>query len=359
MRRNARTPARRRALGVSLIELMVALVLGLIVTGSALTLVVTNRQTFTATENLSRVQESARVAFELMNRELRAAGSNPCDSSVPVFNNLVDMDANWWSNWGDLFGTESSPTPAPDTAAGLLGYGGGQAFPDGAFGTVAGSRIAGTDAFELKAAAPISADNAIVTIGLGSPGTDEITVSSTSGVASGDLLVICNFNNATVFRVTGLSATKIDLAQGGGATDNSNPHLARSNSLIAYDAGSVVSRVRASRWYIGANGRDTDGDGVADGRSLFRASLVNNGGALQVSTDEVAPGVTDMQVGYLVAGAADYADASAVGSWSDETNPVVAVRVELTLEGDDRIGPDGESIGRTMLYTVALRGRAG
>lgn len=344
--------------GLSLIELMVALVLGLIVTGSALTLVLTNRQTFAATENLSRVQENTRIAFELMNRELRAAGGNPCDSSVPVFNNLVDMDANWWSNWGDLFGDEAAAT-STDTGPGLLGYGGATAFADAAFGVASGNRIAGTDAFELKAAMPITADNAILTVGLGSPGTDEITVSSSTGVADGDLLVICNFNNATVFRVTGLSPTRIDLAEGAGATDNFNAYLGREDRNIAYDAGSVVSRVHASRWYVGANGRDTDGDGVADGRSLFRASLVNNAGALQVSTDEIATGITDMQVGYLVAGAADYVDASAVGNWGDENNPVVSVRVELTLEGEDRIGPNGENIDRTLVHTVALRGRAG
>ena len=42
-----------RARGFSLIELMVALALGLIVTGSALTLVMTNRTTFAATASCS------------------------------------------------------------------------------------------------------------------------------------------------------------------------------------------------------------------------------------------------------------------------------------------------------------------
>jgi type IV pilus assembly protein PilW len=355
---HSQAPARHHARGVSLVELMVALVLGLIVTGSALTLVLTNRQTFTATENLSRVQESARVAYELMNRELRSAGANPCDSSLMVFNGLVDMDASWFTNWGDRFGNPVAPSNT-DTAAGLMGYAGGAAFADAAFGTNRGDRIAGTDAVELKAAVPITANNAIVTVGVGSPGTDEITVNAATGVEDGDLLLICNFNNATVFRVTDVGATKIELGQGAAADSNANAFLPRTNTTIAYDAGSTVSRVRATRWYIGANGRDTDGDGVADGRSLFRTSLVNNAGALQVSTDEIAPGITGMQLGYLVAGGADYVGAGAIANWSDEANPVVAVRIELTLEGEDRVGPNGESIARTLVHTVALRGRAG
>ena len=61
----------RRMRGFTLIELMVALVIGLIVTGAALALFLTNRQTYLASENISRVQEHARTAFELMSRNLR------------------------------------------------------------------------------------------------------------------------------------------------------------------------------------------------------------------------------------------------------------------------------------------------
>ena len=58
-----------RQLGLSLVELMVALVLGLLVVGAAIGVFLSNRQTYTATESLGRVQENARVAFELMARD--------------------------------------------------------------------------------------------------------------------------------------------------------------------------------------------------------------------------------------------------------------------------------------------------
>lgn len=353
MRRAMRAPARRQALGLSLIELMVALVLGLIVTGSALTLVLTNRQTFTATENLGRVQESARIAFELMNRELRAAGSNPCDSSIPVDNGLVDGAGNWWSNWSGPW-----PPPAVNNSPALRGYGAKEPFPDAGFGLGVQQRIEDTAALELKAAVPISAGNAIVMTDIGNPGNAPVQVSSLDGLHVGDLLVVCNFNYVTLFRATGFGADSIEHSVGAAASDNASATLPQHSSVL-FDEGSVVSRLRSTRWYIGANGRDTDGDGVADGRSLFRASLVNNGGVLQTSLDEIAPGVTDMHVDYLVAGAADYVDASAVTNWSDPGNSVVAVRVQLTLEGDDRIGPNGETLARTLVHTVALRGRSG
>ena len=355
--------ARRHEAGVSLIELMVALVLGLIVAGSALTLVLTNRQTFAATEDMGRVQEGVRLAFELLNRELRGAGGNPCDGSLDVYNGLRNPGAAWYTNWSNVQG--APPGTAVETGPALLGYGGGTAFPDAAFGTAEGSRIAGTDAIEVKAAVPLSADVAMLTTGIASPFDADIEVSSTEGIEAGDLLMICNFVNASIFRVTAVNAATdtIEHAEGAGASDNLVAMLPLwttgvPTSRYWFNEGSVVSRVHAARWFIGANGVDTDADGVADGRSLYRTSLVNNGGALGVSTDEIAQGVTDMQVSYLVAGAVSYVDASAVANFGDGSNPIVGVRLQLTLSGDDRIGPNGERLARTMTHTVAIRGRA-
>ena len=46
--------------GVTLVELMVAMVLGLVVSGAALALFMTNKQVYTASENLDRIQEASR-----------------------------------------------------------------------------------------------------------------------------------------------------------------------------------------------------------------------------------------------------------------------------------------------------------
>ena len=59
----------RFARGVSLIELMVALVLGLLVVGGAIGMFISNKQAYSATESVGRVQENSRLAFELMARD--------------------------------------------------------------------------------------------------------------------------------------------------------------------------------------------------------------------------------------------------------------------------------------------------
>ena len=119
--------------GVTLVELMVSLVVGLIVVGAATTVFLANSRTYTATENLGRVQENMRVAFELMARDVREAAGNPCEKNLPVYNVLLNAGAVWYTD-----------------ATGIRGFGGAQPFADLAFGTAAGQRIAGTDAIELK-----------------------------------------------------------------------------------------------------------------------------------------------------------------------------------------------------------------
>lgn len=358
------------ASGLSLIELMVSLALGLIVTGSALTLFLTNKQTFTATESLGRVQENARTAFELMARDLRRAGGNPCDSRFSPANGLVDPDANWWSNWGN--GLQS----------GILGYDDDQGFPDDAFGTAEGNRVDGnadvdgdgvldvSDAIEIKSASS-PPGGSIVTTALATPG-GAIEVSSVAGLATGDLLVACNFVNASLFHATGFSGNNIQHVAGASAWGNGDPpgievagDLASLPAATSadYAENSVVAIVHASRWYVGCNGRPVD-DPDCDapvGRSLYRASLVNDAGTPDVALDEVAVGVIGMQLTYLTDGATNYvpADSLTTTDWNDlEISPVVAVRVALTLAGDDRVGADGAVVQRTLTHTVAFRNRS-
>jgi type IV pilus assembly protein PilW len=166
---------------VTLVELMVALVLGLVVTGAALAVFVTNRQTYIATENIGRLQEGARIAFELMSRDLRQAAMVPCaneDELSTRFVNAIDS-TDWWNSW------ESG-------SSGIRGY--GSADGTFAFATGTGGRVTGTDALELKFTEPASATPAVITAAV-APSAD-ITVSSTDGMATGDPLVACDYGAA-------------------------------------------------------------------------------------------------------------------------------------------------------------------
>jgi type IV pilus assembly protein PilW len=63
-----------RVAGVSLIELMVALTIGLILVGGAIAAYLKARDTFAATEAAARLQENARYALSLIETDVRMAG---------------------------------------------------------------------------------------------------------------------------------------------------------------------------------------------------------------------------------------------------------------------------------------------
>ena len=66
----------RRLAGFSLIELMVAITLGLLLTGGLIQLFTSTKVTFRTNDALARVQENGRFTLEVLKRELREAGTN-------------------------------------------------------------------------------------------------------------------------------------------------------------------------------------------------------------------------------------------------------------------------------------------
>ncbi|HQX92961.1 MAG TPA: prepilin-type N-terminal cleavage/methylation domain-containing protein, partial [Thermomonas sp.] len=77
-------PMQGRAQGFTLIELMIAMVLGLLVLGAALAVFQSNQKTFSANEGQNRVQENARIAYEMLSKDVRSVRSSACSSEAMV-----------------------------------------------------------------------------------------------------------------------------------------------------------------------------------------------------------------------------------------------------------------------------------
>lgn len=328
----------RAARGVSLIELMIALVLGLLVVGAAIGIFVSNRQVFRSADNLSFVQENGRVAFELLARELRQTASSPCSAKVPIVN-VLNNTAAWGTDWGD----------------GIRGYDGqaGQALPTVTTGTVARNRIAGTDAVELRSGA--SGD---VTVTEHKEHAAQFKVNTTAhGLVDGDIVMVCDFVQAAILQITNANSSNVTIVHntGTGTPGNcsrslkyprqipciENPH----DHWYTYRPNSVIAKLKATAWYVGVSTSDPTR------RSLYQVMLTSSGASPASTVQEVAEGVQDMQLQYLSNGGTDYQDANAVANWAQ----VTAVRVVLTLQSNERI--DGAPVVRTIAHTVTIRNR--
>ena len=77
-------PHRRRERGFSLIELMVALALGLLLTTAMVTVYVTSKSSFSRQQQLSSLQQSVRIAFEYLAGDARMVGHMGCYTGMPT-----------------------------------------------------------------------------------------------------------------------------------------------------------------------------------------------------------------------------------------------------------------------------------
>lgn len=339
---HGRAAARSTVRGLTLVELMIAMMLGLLVVGSASAIFISNRATYRATEGLGRVQENGRMAFELMARDLREAGGNPCGNAdrkepLKLVNVLNNPAAQWWTNWNN----------------GIRGY--EAAIPGGN----PPGRVVGADAIDLMSADSSSA----ATISNHDPDAAVFDLNTADhGFRTSDLAIVCDWRQASLFQITDAVNNNIKHANGGAGPGNCSKGLGYANPAVCTATGkkkqygpnpvdnkanATIVRMQPVRWYVAttANG----------GRSLFRSALVNTGGVLAVTEQEIAEGVNDMEIQYLLDGAANYVDATLIPA--DRWNDVNAVRVTLDILSADGAGVGGAQLQRRIAHTVTLRNR--
>lgn len=323
----------RSQLGFSLVELMIALVLGLMVIGSVGSVFLSNKQSYRSNTALSQVQEGSRIAFELLARSIRQAGLTGCGNFGRVANTLNDPSANWWSDFNNA----------------VRGYEGDQDDPAVAEGSGVAQRIVGTDSVQL-----IGVVDSGLSVEEHNPTSAQFKINeTTTDLQSGDIIVVCDPDHATITQITNYNSANVTVVHNTGTASPGNcskglgfPTDCSSTNGNPYQFGanSQIARLAAVDWYIGNNPQG--------GRSLYQVALRNSAGAATATAQEMVRNVTDMQLQYLFGGA--FVDADAVTNWS----AVSAVRFTLSVRGDERFtGTDGQAIARQFSSSVTLRNR--
>ena len=343
MKRARSSPSRQRGIGV--IELMVALLLGLLVVGGILSIYLSNRSAYRTHQNLARVQENARFAFEFLMRDIREAGAVPCGSRITanVLRNANTADMAWWAD------TDAGMIRGDDTNVSGAAAISGAAAKVPNTGALLLLRPAGTDDRQLRVTAH-------------DPGAATFTLASTGGVESGDLVLVCDSFSAALLQVgtvTGATNTVSYAGTAHNCTTRLGSVLARCGtpSDKTFTTGSVMSRWGPAYSDLGRNGRGTT--------SLYRIALAKSsaGASPTIGTgaSEMIPGVSGLRIEYLVRNASgaivgswETADKFTTG-WNSTARQVVAVRVRLTLVSEDAVGSNGQPLTRTLVAVAALR----
>lgn len=329
--------------GFTLIELMIALVLGLVVIGGVISVFLAGQRSYATNKAIGDVQDSSRIAFEMMARDIRNAGLTGCGNSGRVANVLNNSTTAWWADWNNAvhgYGTGTSSDPALTS------------------GTAVGNHVAGTDSLQL-----IGADETGLSVAAtpSSSAADLKLNDTTSDLSAGDVIVVCDPDHAAIAQITNYNSSNVTLDHNtGSAVSPGNcskglgyPTDCSSTTGNGYEFGlnSQVFKLAAVDWYIGVN--------PAGGQSLYRMSVgTNTGGAKPTSAatpSEMIRDVTSMVIRYHQSGQTGFVDAKTVGSnWS----AVDSVQIEWTMESaDKRAGVDTKPISRKFTATSTVRNR--
>ena len=107
---------RSKQAGLTLVELMIAMVLGLIIIGGVYGVFISTQQTNRSQEAMSRVQESGRLALEILSRDIRESGQSACAGTDSI-TNLLDPTS---AAYPDFFFDEMNPfAPPPNIATAI------------------------------------------------------------------------------------------------------------------------------------------------------------------------------------------------------------------------------------------------
>jgi type IV pilus assembly protein PilW len=328
----------RRSRGFSLVELMVAMALGMVIIGGVVSVLLANKRSYRTNEGLAQVQESARSAYELIARDVRQSGTTGCDNARRMGNLLVNASTNWWEAWEGIHGYDTAQTDAAVTT-----------------GTGTGQRVAGTASLRLRGVDgpgyPVESHNA-------TSGSIVLQTanSTTTSLSSNDFLIICDFDHSTMFKAgtwTGSTRTMSYSGTGNCSTGMGFPTNCDGSTGLVYtfQRNAWIGRLGAVDWYVGYNARG--------GTSLFRMRLPTGGGGAPAA-EEVVANVTRMLISYGVNGSDTIATAASVaaGDWAK----VNSVFVTLDIDSNDTnvstsATTNSGKLTRRYTYIITLRNR--
>jgi type IV pilus assembly protein PilW len=312
--------------GLTLIEIMISMVIGLLLLGGTISMFIANKRVYTEQEAMARLQEDARFAMGIMLHDIRMIGYTGCADDFNAVENHVNGAAgpNILSFDKVVEGSEN----------------GGTWLPSGSTDAV-GNIVPGTDGITVRYLQETGLK--VVPPYMVTPSGD-VHLPLNNNLVQGQIVGVYDCQNVDIFQISNSAPdTSGSLAHntGVGTPGNATKPFQK---IYAGDAG-IVQFV-ARRYYIGI--------GAYGGPSLFRQvfaqdkqDIDGDGDTTEViqQNQELIEGVENMQLLYgedTVGGdkiADTYVTADNVTNWGN----VVSVRISLlfrTIKPNKQINPD-------------------
>lgn len=322
--------------GLTLIELMIAMVLNLTLLAGAFSIYISNQSLYRTGEGLAQVQENLRIASDYLNRGVRMAGSGFSCSDIDSIENLLKTP--------DAFSFDYEQI--------IVGYNNGENLPTELQGKV----LENTDVLVLRGGYGTGArlegemNNSSATL--------KTTVIDPAPFETGDVVAITDCRSASIFQITNYTNSNGNVVYN---TGSNTPGNISKNFSRSYPAGASVIKTRTLAYYIGEN--------EFGQAALFQYK--NEGNSSQEI--EIVDGIENMQLTFSEDRDDDgypdgYYSSNDIVSW----DKVVSARFELlasSQEGnllespaeytlnDQKVIPKDRKIYHTTSFVTAIRGR--
>lgn len=323
-----------RQQGLSLIELLVAMLITSIVMAGVVQLLLDNRSKFSLNNEIAYIQENVRFAMDELGYELKMAGYNGCGASAKVAN-VVNGTDSFYNGFGvEGWDGSESQSNFPSAFSSKLWQSGRASAPD----AIIIRRVDSDNAYSTTSSPTNCNAAATLKIGVSHP------------VAKGTIMVVqaqdcsqvaifqngqqnTNHNSEQFISNTGNSTSPGNCTKdmgGNGSCGNMGELTGK-----CFNQGSTVMEFVGQAFYIGKSSIDQTIP------ALYRVKLRANesSGNLTTNAEELLIGVENMQIKYgvdtnsLFDGEANqYVDADEItGAGTLEWDRVVSVRLSLLM----------------------------
>lgn len=317
-----------RQRGLTLIELMIAMVIGLVLMGGVVQIFTGSKVSYLTQEELGRIQENARYALEVLTKDIRMAGYMGCMGQTNI-NDIVQPGLK------PIGGTDFFTDPVLGfDAQSNSGTGLSDWSPTLPTYFSAGQSVAGSDVIVTQRAGVIDAS----LVGNTFPSNANIQLDSNpdNWIQVGDVLFLTDCVDSEVFMTTNVgTGSPVTIAHSSAV--NTQPMLSK-----AYAGNSQLMKLIMNGYYVGTN---------ADGnRSLFRSRLGQNG---VMVVEELVEGVETLQIAYGEDLTGDGLPNRYVTA-NDVTTPgnIVAVRVGLLMYTVKQVATENDNRSFSLAGTA-------
>lgn len=334
--------------GFSLVELMIAVTLGLVLLSGIIQMLMGGRATFAAQQAVSKVQESGRLAIDFMAKDVRMAGYTGCASrKANTIGSTLLSSTNFDRN----------------LTVGIQGYvaakSGSAALPTGFPINVDSSStdvvaVSNSDILVLSVVTPLDVsinatnneDELYTQVGA-RVGSCASGTEGYAGICAGDFLAVSDCEYTQIFQATAISETPskwiIEHVENGTSAPNSANSVGSWQPAIdskqRFDQGAYLFKMSRVAYFIGLNP-------TSKRTSLYQ---VSNG-----VTTELVEGIEDMKVTYgldtdtgntnLETVADTYLTAAQIVNTGKSWDKVLSVRIQLLVQSADNALTEQRSI---------------